>query len=118
MVVFLAEFETHFGRGDGFLLLNFEVVLEEELELEGELELCCVEVVGELRVGRADGEVEVGHSQTDFLGALWVEVGVGVQTDGVVLDRLDCLCVCALEEVRVRIRDVKLFCHANLLILL
>lgn len=58
--------------------MNFGNSFENDLELQVELEFGIVEVVCELRMGRADGEVEVGHGKSDFLGALGVGESVGV----------------------------------------
>ena len=58
----------------------------EDLELETELEFTVVEVLTELRVRRADGEIKVGHGDSQLSGMLRVSEDVGMKTDGVFFD--------------------------------
>lgn len=58
----------------------------EDLELEVELELTVEEVLAEMRVGGADGQVEVGHGDAELLGVEGIGEDVGVEADGVLLE--------------------------------
>ena len=53
-----------------FLLVNFWILWEDDLELEVELKFSNVEVLGVLMVGEADCQVEVGHGQLDLLASV------------------------------------------------
>ena len=91
-----------FGIGPD-LLLKVEVLLEEDFKLEVELEVSVIKVVAELRVRGADGQVEVGHGKSNFLGHVAVGEHVGVQADGVFLDGRADLLVGSVEDQRLGI---------------
>ena len=58
----------------------------EDFELEVELEFAVEEVLAEMRVGGADGQVEVGHGDAELLSVEGVGEDVGVEADGVLLE--------------------------------
>lgn len=91
--------------------VNFLWSLEDDFELEVELELCIVQILGEMRVWGTDSQVKVGHGQPDLLVVLRIGEDVGVKADGVFLDGVGDLFVGGKEDEWLRV-DSSLFKHA------
>ena len=86
LVVFPDESETYFFGGGCELRVNFSILLVKHLKLKIELELAVVEVLAKVRVRGADGNVKVGHCQSELMGVLGMSEDISMKTDGVFLD--------------------------------